>query len=340
MPNYRTPAGGTTLSGPVNMLMADGSYMPLFDAQGLLQAPQMPMLAYSKPPGATAGTPTNTQVQALCQLLAPLVAEQVVKQSAMLSRITVLPQQSPATGYSSLAATYTYTFGATSVTNTVNTRRIYGEKVPVDLVLANQTLIADMAARLGGSLAQGVDVDTLALWSSFTANAAQGTSATPFTSANVAAAVNLVKNTGEPIFVACLQSQHGPANFGATGIGLLNDTLAPITAATLANGASPSAPLQGVWLLPTPSVGQTGGGPTTHNIVFTPSAIAFTCEVETNINNTNTTAIANAQSTGSFGNITVSVWALNTASGVQTIYCSIAYGTVVAINANGCQLTS
>src|SRR6266567_646713 len=94
MPNYRNPPDGVTLTGPVNMLMADGSYVPL--------------LQYSKPPGVTGGAPTTAQVQALCKLLAPLAAEQVVKQSAMLSRITVLPQQYPSTGYSSLGITYNY----------------------------------------------------------------------------------------------------------------------------------------------------------------------------------------------------------------------------------------
>jgi hypothetical protein len=63
-------------------------------------------------------------------------------------------------------------------------------------------------------------------------------------------------------------------------------------------------------------------------------------EIETSINNTNTTPIANCSAVGSFGNCTVTVWALNSGSGAQTIYASVAFSFNVAINANGCQVLS
>jgi hypothetical protein len=305
----------------------------------VIVAPVAPLVQYSKPPGTTLATPSNLQVQGLCSALAPLAAEALAKYSAYLTRICLMPQQEPASGYSSLGASYTYVFaGPTTVTLSPATRNTFCEQVPVDLTVANPTLIADLANRMGAGLAPALDNAISSHWASFSTNTAQGTAATPITSTVLNAAIALLANTGEPIFLAAMcgsgyiigaapqVAQAGVPPYAA----LLSST------ETLANGASPTANLQNVWVVPTPSIVATGTSPITeHNLLFTPSAFAGVFEIETNINNTNTTPIANCSAVGHFGNVTVTVWALNSASGVQTIYCSCVFGSGMALNANG-----
>jgi hypothetical protein len=291
-------------------------------------------------------------VQALCTALAPLAAEALARWSVFLTRICLMPQQEPALGYSSLAATYDYTFaGPTTVAVSPSQRTTYSETVPVDLTVANPTLTADLANRMGAQLAVALDALLVNLATgSFTTNTAQGTAATELTETVMAAAIALLANTGEPIFFAVHPAQLGLA---ITSLSTFPTSLSPFPPSVwagaanggtannveiLANGASPTASLQGVWVLPCGTVRLSGGAPgtgTEHNLMFTPSAFAGVFEIETNINNTNTTPIANCSAVGHFGNVTVTVWALNSASGTQTIYCSVVFGYAVALNANG-----
>ncbi|HTB10945.1 MAG TPA: hypothetical protein VK752_05215 [Bryobacteraceae bacterium] len=351
MSNFKQPDSGETISGPLTMLNPDGGYSKLFDGQGVLVAPQAPLVQYSKPPGVSAATPSNGMVQQLCTMLAPLAAEALMKNSAFLSRICLMPQVPPVSGlgYSSLAASYKYTFGSTAVTVSPTTRNTYSETLPVDLTISNPTLVADLANRMGAQLAGVADIQLATLGKTgFTTNAAQGTAATLITNTVMQAALALVANTGEPVFLALAALEIGlvTANTTApTGPTSDNCSTLPVvpyaygggnTEETLANGATPTPSTQGVWIIPCSQIGITGTGTQTlYNLMFTPSALAAVFEIETNINNTNTTPIANCSAVGAYGNCTVTVWALNTASGVQTIYCSMVLGSAVAINANG-----
>jgi hypothetical protein len=358
MSNLRQPDGGTAITGPLTLIGSDGGYTKAIDSFGAVVAPQQPLVQYAKPPGVSAAVPSNPMVQQLCTMLAPLAAAALMKNSVMLSRICLMPQQVPASGlgYSSLAATYTYTFGSTTVSVAPSTRYTYSETLPVDLTISSPTLVADLANRMGAQLGNVADAALANLsLTAFTTNAAQGTAATELTETVMAAAIALLPNTGEPIFLAVHPAQLGLA---ITSASVLPSNLAPLAPSmwsgqlgtgttglgeTLANGASPTANLQGVWVIPCAGIRVSGGAPgtgTEHNVMFTPSAYAACFEVETNINNTNTTPIANCSATGSFGNCTVTVWALNSASGSQAIYCSMVFGFAVGINANGVQVKS
>lgn len=347
MPNYRQPVAGETITGPLNVLdTLDNSYSQVLDAQGVVSAPQIPYVRYAKPIIASLGTPTGAQVLTLCQNLAPLVAQEIVRQSALVSRVTVLPQVTESGGYtgSGPTSTFNYTFGSTAVGVTVNTRAYIGEKVPVDVVLGNVTMTADLARRLGSGLQSNLDSQICSMWSQFNTNAAQGTAGSGGPLGGTAAAMALLAITGEPIFFAAAQGQMGLTGHGAVANGVVNEFFDPTAAVqNLALGSAPIFPSggPGFWILTTPYVAETGTSPIhTHNLMFTPSALALLFETETNINNTNTTPIANCVATGSYGNVSVTVWALNTGSGVQAIYASIAYGLSVGINANGVQVTS
>lgn len=344
MSNFKQPDGGTAITFPLTMIDGAGGYAKIFDGQGVMVAPQAPLVQYAKPPVTSAATPTNGMVQQLCTMLAPLAAEALMKNSVMLSRICLMPQVPPVSGlgYSSLAASYKYTFGATAVTVSPATRNTYSETLPVDITMFNSTLVADLANRMGANLGAAADTQLLALWASFTTNAAAGTAATPLTSTVLNSAVVDLANTGEPIFLALLAG----AGYITPATPKISVQVPPYliqlaAQETLANGSSPTANLQGVWAVPCQNVAQTGSGTvTTHNLMFTPSAFAAVFEIETVINNTNTTAIANCSAVGSFGNATLTVWALQTATGAQTIYCSMVLGSAVAINANGVQVNS
>jgi len=344
MPNNRQPEGGECVSGPLNLLHSmDNSYVEFVDAQGVADGPQIPYVYNTKPVIATAGTPSNGAVLRLCQLLAPIVAREIARQSAFATRVTLLPQQQPAAGYSP-GNVYNYTFGSTAVSITVNTRQYVGEKVPVDVTLGNPTLTADLARRLAGGLQGGLDNAISSLWPQFSTNAPQGTGGSGNPLGGTAAALALLSPTGEPVFQTAYQAQMGLTNHGTVANGLVNEFFYPTaTVQTLANGNAPSFPAlgPGLWVLTTPFVKQTGSAPvTTHNVMFTPSAIGLVFETETNINNTATTPFATQIATGSFGNITVTVWALNTGSGVQAIYASISYGYAAGITANAVQVSS
>ena len=347
MPNFKQPDDGVALSGPISVLQRDNSFVKVFDENGISREPQSPQVRYAKPPITSAAAPSLSMVQQLCTMLAPAVAEALMKSSAFLGRICLMPQVPPVSGlgYSSLAASYKYTFGATAVTVSPTTRNTYSETLPVDITISNSSLVGDLAFRMGANLAAAADTAILGVGSldGFTTNASVGTGAVPITSTVLNAAVALMPNTGEPIFLV----GYCPNGYN---VGAVPEIVSapvppyPISLAaieTLANGASPTANLQGVWGVPSPFCVTTGSAPVTrHNVMFTPSAWAAVFEIETVINNTNTTAIANCSSVGSFGNATVTVWALQTATGTQTIYASMVLGFAVAINANGVQVFS
>ena len=340
MPSTRQPGGGETITGPLNMLVpADNSYAAAIDEYGVVAGQTLPYVYYTKPMGATAGTPSTAQVTALCKNLASIVAREIARQSQVLSRVTLLPQQYPSTGYSSQAAVYNYTFGSTAVALTASTRVTASDVAAVDLVLGNPTLTAEMARRLASTLTARIDSDVIGLWSQFTTNAAPGTggSANPITALGTGLA--LLTITGEPLYYFCIQSQMGLTNAGVDSVGVVNAGIYELASAnSMANGSAPTPSTGGpnVWLIPSPRVATTGSGTiTAHNLLIMPSAIGFVFEVETNANNTCSTPNENCLGTANFGNIGVSVWALNSGSGVQTIYASVAYGAGVGINANG-----
>jgi hypothetical protein len=350
------PAGqgpGTNLRGPIYVSPYQGRKLAdvaVADEFGVLRASSVlndnyyPLSAY---PAASAGTPQTVQCQTLCRLLAKRVAQQSVCRST-----------AHRFAFRALIGSVTYGGGVFSpasagpfngVNLALSNILIASETVPVDVVLDNPSLIAALADRLGSTLAFGLDAELLAQYPSFISNPIQGTAGTALTDAVIRAAIAQIGATGEPIILCVSPRQYQASNFDTSGSGdsssLLRDGAPWIDVASapavIAGGASPAPQPLGCTIVPSPAVPTTGSTPTTtHNFMFTPSAIGLVSGQMADVNEVLAAGTANAQVTASFQNLAISVFVNNTGAGNQTVYAAALFGVGALNTARGVQVNS
>jgi hypothetical protein len=338
------PAKGTRgqqVSGPLSVAARDRKHantgLRITDEGGIIQPPNTLSLNYypASFPAASAGTPTNGMCQALCRMLAPLIAQDILTNSTILRLVhrQLLDGNPFLDAMGNLASTT-----VNGRTENLSTFSYYSETVPVDVVLANDTLMRDVANRLACQLANRVDADIAGLYPFATAPV--GTGAVALTDATIRTAIGAIGNTGEPLLLFA-----HPYNFGLNhGFSLAQNPFAePIVWSGMSNGpgtisygSSVTARDPGCYIIPCSQVvrNNTPVANTNHNFMITPSAVSVLFGLVADMNGSPSidanfrpiTNIVNAQACAAFENVAVTVFCVNTGSGAQTIYASILYG--------------
>jgi len=353
------PGRGTKHKGPLYIKGAGINHasqdVRITDEDGVIQPPNTLSLNYYPNevlPAATAGTPSTVQVQALCKALAALIPQETLNNSTALRLVyryfypaqggsssgtdftaNPLPAVLPGQAASGMSAVIGPAVGSNF------TRYTISETVPVDVLLNNQTLLRDLACRLGSQLAGFLDVSLAG--SGFGVSTTVGTGNTALTNSTIASAVAAMPVTGEPYLLFA-----HPQNFSLGHQFTLNGSplaeafsWTPVTGIqSLAFNGSPTPSNAGCYIVPCSGV--TRLSTTNYNLMCTPSGLQIAFALDRDINVVLASgAQANAQANGVFENIAVSVWCRNSGSGAQTIYASIVQ-TNAFVNARCVQVKS
>lgn len=232
-------------------------------------------------PSASNGTPTNADCRTLLNTLAPLVADLTVQQSVFLA----LSYRTVQTGVSPSAAQVAFTVNNvnSATTGGVQGKSLFdrnvnlSESVAVDVVNKNPALGYDLAVRLAQQLAFQIDKNYLvSLYGQFTNSAVTASAGDgSITEANLATAIGELTLTGEPLFLVV---QGNPADT-VMSLASIAGTFLSDNPAMSGNGfcfVQTAAGTTPVRIIGSTAIVQTSGSTTTqHNILITPSALAF-----------------------------------------------------------------
>lgn len=153
------------------------------------------------PAAATASTPKQSDVNALLDAIAPLVARLTVEYSVGLALSYRFVQSGIAAGSAfSIVLPSGSTITSSAATSWFDQNISVSEAVAVDVVNKNPSLAYDLAVRLAVQAAWQIDKAIFAKHASLTGGSAIGTATVTPTTANFATAVGEMPVTGEPIF--------------------------------------------------------------------------------------------------------------------------------------------
>ncbi len=345
------PGAGTRLRGPIYVQPFAGKKLADVAVADEFGVPRQGAFlndnfyALGTYPGASNGTPTNVQCQALCDLIARRVAQGAVVQSS--AHRFCFRSFVPSVTYS--GAFIPASAGTFNGVNLALTGILAAsETVPIDIVTGNAALRSALADRLAAQLAFALDAQVLGLYPGFVTNATQGANATPLTDAVIKAAAAEIGQTGEPIILCVHQRQFLANSLDTTGMATSNmlaedSPWIDVTSAPeiLAGGGTPTAQPLSLVIAPCQGVPTSGSAPmTTHNLMFTPSAIGVASGQMVDVNQVLAAGVANAQASASFQNLAVSVFVNNSGAGNQTVYAAALFGVAVLNAARGVQVIS